>query len=116
MEGNQSEATPPAGNPPRLLDLVRNAIHRKHYSNRTEEAYIHWIKRFIYFSGKRHPKELGAAGVTAFLNHLLGGGATSLLQPGVRNLEVTICDFKLERQCGPLNTLLRGFSLCAGIV
>ena len=72
MEGNQTEATPPVAKPPRLLDLVRDAIRRKHYSDRTERAYVHWIKRFIYFTGKRHPKELGAAEVTAFLNHLSG--------------------------------------------
>jgi hypothetical protein len=72
MEGNQTEAIPPAAGPPRLLDLVRDAIRRKHYSVRTERAYVHWIKRFIYFSGKRHPKDLGAAEVSVFLNHLLG--------------------------------------------
>jgi integron integrase len=55
---------------PRLLDRVRDAIAVRHYSPRTEEAYVHWIKRFIYFSGVRHPAEMGAAEVTAFLNHL----------------------------------------------
>jgi integron integrase len=55
---------------PRLLHSVREAIRRRHYSPRTEEAYVQWIRRFIYFSGKRHPMELGAAEVTAFLNHL----------------------------------------------
>ncbi len=55
---------------PRLLELVRNAIRRRHYSRRTEETYVHWIKRFIYFSDRRHPAELGAQEVTAFLNHL----------------------------------------------
>ncbi len=55
---------------PRLLDSVRDAIRRRHYSPRTEERYVHWIKRFIYFSDRRHPRELGAAEVTAFLNHL----------------------------------------------
>jgi integron integrase len=49
---------------------VRDAIQRKHYSDRTEETYVHWIKRFIYFSDRRHPAELGAEEVTAFLNHL----------------------------------------------
>jgi integron integrase len=49
---------------------VRNAIRRLHYSDRTEETYVDWIKRFIYFSGKRHPADLGADEVTAFLNHL----------------------------------------------
>ncbi|MCC7487729.1 MAG: integron integrase [Burkholderiales bacterium] len=56
----------------RLLDRVRAAIRRRHYSRRTEEAYVHWIRRFIYFSGKRHPAEMGAAEVTGFLNHLAG--------------------------------------------
>jgi len=55
---------------PRLLDRVRDAIRRKHYSLRTEDSYTHWIKRFIYFHGKRHPKDLGEPEVTAFLNHL----------------------------------------------
>ena len=55
---------------PRLLELVRDAIRRRHYSLRTEERYVHWVKRFIYFSGRRHPRELGAAEVTEFLNHL----------------------------------------------
>src|SRR5688572_21256204 len=55
---------------PRLLDQVRDAIRRRHYSPRTEETYIHWIKRFIYFHGKRHPREMAAPEVTAFLNYL----------------------------------------------
>ena len=59
-----------SANPPRLLDQVRNAIRRKHFSLRTEQSYVHWIKRFILFHGKRHPREMGAAEVTAFLNHL----------------------------------------------
>jgi integron integrase len=60
----------PGGRPKRLLEQVHEAIRRRHYSRRTEEAYVHWIKRFIWFSGKRHPRELGEAEVTAFLNHL----------------------------------------------
>jgi integron integrase len=56
--------------PQRLLERVRAAIQRLHYSRRTEEVYVHWIKRFIYFSGTRHPAEMGEAEVTAFLNHL----------------------------------------------
>ena len=55
---------------PRLLDQVRDAIRRKHYSLRTEQSYVFWIKRFIYFHGKKHPKDLGEVAVTAFLNHL----------------------------------------------
>ncbi len=63
---NSSTETPG----PRLLDRLRDAIRRRHYSRRTEEAYIHWTKRFIFFHGKRHPSELGEVAVTAFLNHL----------------------------------------------
>jgi integron integrase len=61
---------PGGGQAPRLLDQVRDAVRRRHYSYRTEEAYVQWIKRFIYFAGKQHPKDVGAAEVTAFLNHL----------------------------------------------
>jgi site-specific recombinase XerD len=55
---------------PRLLTQVHEAIRRRYYSRRTEEAYVHWIKRYIYFSGKRHPASMGEAEVTAFLNYL----------------------------------------------
>ena len=55
---------------PRLLEQVSDAIRRRHYSRRTEQAYVHWIKRFIYFSDKRHPREMGAPEVTAFLSYL----------------------------------------------
>jgi integron integrase len=55
---------------PRLLEQVRNALRRKHYSLRTEYAYIHWIKRFIHFTNKTHPAAVGHQEVTAFLNHL----------------------------------------------
>jgi integron integrase len=56
--------------PPRLLDQVRDAIRRRHYSYRTEQTYLHWIKRYIWFHDRRHPAEMGAAEVTAFLTHL----------------------------------------------
>ncbi|MGH8645997.1 MAG: integron integrase [Gammaproteobacteria bacterium] len=55
---------------PRLLDRLRDAIRRKHYSLRTEQSYIHWIRRFIFFHGKRHPAELDKRAVEAFLSHL----------------------------------------------
>jgi integron integrase len=56
--------------PVRLLDQVRAVIRRKHYSIRTEETYIDWITRYIRFHGMRHPKELGAPEIEAFLTHL----------------------------------------------
>ncbi|MEK7715158.1 MAG: phage integrase N-terminal SAM-like domain-containing protein, partial [candidate division NC10 bacterium] len=55
---------------PRLLDRVRAAIRAKHYSLRTEKAYVHWIRRYIFFHGKRHPAEMGAPEVTQFLTSL----------------------------------------------
>ena len=60
----------PAAPPPRLLDRVRHAIRVRHYAIRTESAYVDWAKRFILFHGKRHPVEMGAAEVEAFLTHL----------------------------------------------
>jgi integron integrase len=64
------EPRPPAAPKPRLLDRVREAIRARHYSPRTEKAYVHWIKRYIFFHGKRHPAEMGAAEVSAFLTAL----------------------------------------------
>ncbi len=58
------------GATPRLLDQVRGKIRLKHYSLRTEQTYVDWIKRFIRYFGKRHPRDLGAAEVEAFLTHL----------------------------------------------
>ena len=55
--------TPP---PKKLLDQVRDAIRVRHYSYRTEEAYVQWIRRFILFHNKQHPKEMGAVDVDAF--------------------------------------------------
>jgi integron integrase len=55
---------------PKLLESVRAAIEVRHYSPRTADTYVQWIKRFIIFSGKRHPRELGAPEVTKFLSHL----------------------------------------------
>lgn len=55
---------------PKLLDQVRHAVQLRHYSKRTEEAYVRWIRRFVLFHGKTHPAELGTAEISAFLSHL----------------------------------------------
>ncbi len=55
---------------PKLLDQVRMAIRVRHYSRRTEDSYVHWIRRFILFHGKRHPSEMGEREITAFLSYL----------------------------------------------
>jgi integron integrase len=54
----------------KLLDQVRDAIRTRHYSLRTEEAYVNWVRRFILFHGKRHPKDMAGPEVAAFLTHL----------------------------------------------
>ncbi|MFO0762379.1 MAG: phage integrase N-terminal SAM-like domain-containing protein [Byssovorax sp.] len=53
-----------------LLDAVRATLRRLHYSDRTEEAYLHWIREFIRFHRGRHPRDLGPSEITAFVNHL----------------------------------------------
>jgi integron integrase len=55
---------------PRLLDQVRNQLRTLHYSYRTEQQYLFWIRRFIVFHGKRHPADMAAAEIEAFLTHL----------------------------------------------
>lgn len=63
-------ANTPAANSPKLLDVVRDRIRVKHYSIRTETQYVQWIRRFILFHGKKHPRDMGAPEVEAFLTHL----------------------------------------------
>lgn len=58
------------GRPPKLLDRVRDRIRLKHYSIRTETSYLAWIRRYILFHDKRHPKKMGKAEVEAFLTDL----------------------------------------------
>jgi hypothetical protein len=80
--------------PPRLLDRIRHAIRMRHYSIRTEDTYVDWARRYILFSGKRHPATMGAAEVQAFLTHLATErhvapepgevGAAASLQGGAR--------------------------------
>ena len=57
---------------PKLLDRVRAKIRAKHYSLRTERAYLAWIRRFILFNDKRHPSEMAAPDVERFLTSLAG--------------------------------------------
>lgn len=56
--------------PPKLLDRMREEIRVRHYSLRTEETYVDWVRRFILFHNKRHPKDMGAEEVQGFLSHL----------------------------------------------
>lgn len=65
------------GKPVRLLDQVRQHIRVLHYSLKTEKAYVHWIRRFILFHGKAHPKDMGGSQIAAFLSHLANAEGVS---------------------------------------
>ena len=67
---SQDSQNPTIVKKPKLLDQVRHALRTKHYAVKTEEAYVHWIKRFILFHNKRHPKEMGEKEINEFLTHL----------------------------------------------
>jgi integron integrase len=68
------ETASPESPKPKLLDRVRAALRARHFSRRTEDAYVAWIRRYIFFHGKRHPLEMGAAEVTRFLTSLAVDG------------------------------------------
>ena len=70
-------SSPEAAREPKLLDRVREALRVRHLSLRTEKAYLHWIRRYILFHGKRHPREMGEAEINAFLTHLAVEGQVS---------------------------------------
>lgn len=64
------EPPPDRAQPPRLLDQLRQALRTRHYSIRTEESYVAWVRRYILHHGVRHPAELGSQEVVGFLSHL----------------------------------------------
>lgn len=71
---------------PKLLEQVRERCRVKHYSIRTEKSYSHWIRRFILFHHKRHPKEMGKLDIEAFLSHLAVEGNVT---PSTQNLALS---------------------------
>lgn len=70
MTSNESVPSAPHRTGPKLLDRVRDAIRTRHYSRRTEGAYVHWIRRYIVFHGKKHPSEMSAPEISRFLTAL----------------------------------------------
>lgn len=61
----------------KLIDEVKSAIRMHHYSYRTEETYVQWIRRYIFWNGKRHPREMGAEEIQAFWSDLAVRGQVS---------------------------------------
>jgi integron integrase len=70
MSNILGDAQPTVAAPPKLLEQVRDRLRVKHYSLRTEQAYVQWIKRYIIFHDKRHPAEMGKREVESFLTSL----------------------------------------------
>ena len=85
---------PTLGGKPKLPDRVREAIRVKHYSIRTEEVYCSWIRRFILFSGKRHPRELGGEEVACFLYPLVPKPCLGT------SLSLELCSIFAHSSCG----------------
>jgi integron integrase len=92
---------------PRLLDRVREAIRLRHYSPRTEEAYVAWIRRFILFHGKRHPQELGEVEVTAFVSGLAGDGVSASTQNQALSAILFLYHAVLDRRLPWMQTIVR---------
>ena len=70
----------------KLLDQLRERIRYLHYSIRTEAQYTQWVRRFILFHDKRHPREMGAKDVEAFLTHLAVEGKVAAAEVTVRRI------------------------------
>ncbi len=70
-------APSPAPGPSTLLGRLRAALRARHYSPRTEQAYVAWVRRYVQFHGRRHPATMGATEVQAFLTHLAERGQVS---------------------------------------
>ncbi len=101
----------PQPRPPRLLDQLRLVLRVRHYSPRTEDCYVQWAKRFIFFHHKRHPRAMGAAEVEQFLTHLAVEGhisASSQNQALNALLFVTVhCQFRPPLRRGGLGGFKR---------
>ena len=92
--------------PKKLLDQVRDAIRLKHYSIRTEQAYVNWIKRYIYFHNVRHPAEMGAPQVQAFLTHLaVEGNIAASTQNQALSALLFLYKEILHRDLGPIDAM-----------
>ena len=93
---------------PKLLDRVREAIRTRHYSPRTEEAYVHWIRRYIFFHKIRHPAEMGTTELNAFLSHLaVNERVSASTQTQALSALLFLYRHVLERDIGLLEGVVR---------
>jgi len=93
---------------PRLLDQLRDAIRVRHYSIRTEKAYVDWCRRYILFHSKRHPADMGAAEVSAYMTHLaVNRKVAASTQNQALNALVFLYSKVLERPLGDIGKTVR---------
>jgi site-specific recombinase XerD len=97
---------------PKLLDQVRNRIRCKHYSIRTEQAYIEWIRKFIFYHGKRHPAEMGENEISAFLTYLaVKRKVAASTQNQALSAIVFLYREVIQRDLGEFENLIRGLRI-----
>ena len=101
-----SNPTPSGTGPPKLLDRVAAKTRLLHYSIRTEQAYVDWIRRFILFHNKRHPKDMGGPEIEAFLTYLaVEGEVAASTQNQAFSAILFLYQKVLEIELPPLNAL-----------
>jgi integron integrase len=94
--------------PVRLLDRVREVLRTRHYSLRTERAYVGWIRRFLVFHGSRHPREMGKREIEAFLSHLaVVGEVSASTQNQALNAIAFLYHQVLEQRLPELDAIVR---------
>jgi len=103
------DGSPAASSPkPKLFDRVRDAIRTRHYSPRTEETYVHWIKRFIFFHDKRHPEEMAEGEIARFLSSLASDSHVSAsTQNQALNAVLFLYRQVLRKEIGYVNGVVR---------
>lgn len=105
-------ALAPPGNP-KHLDQVRDVIRRKHYSLRTERSYTDWIRRFILYHQKRHPRDMAEVEITQFLTHLARDGRVAAsTQNQALSAILFLYGEVLEQKIGWLENVERAKSPC----
>ena len=102
-----ADDAPVLGSRPKLLDRVREAIRLRHYSPRTEQAYVAWIRRFVVFNERRHPRNLGEHEVTAFLSHLAGRDVSASTQNQTLSAILFLYKVVIGRRLAWMNEIVR---------
>ncbi len=104
--GNERRAV--NGHKPKLVDQICLALRSRHYSRRTESAYCHWVKRFIYFHNIRHPAEMAEPEINAFLTHLaVKGKVSASTQNQALSALLFLYRHVLNREIGDLDEVIR---------